>query len=442
MGGTTAKACLVEDGIPVEKPGSEVGAGATIAMRMVGGNVSGAGYALRVPSLDIVEVGAGGGSIAWIDGGGALRVGPESASADPGPACYGRGGTQPTVTDANVVLGYINPDAIADAQLAIDAEAAAATIQRVIADPLGLPLLEAAYGITLVANATMMRALRAVSTERGRDPRRSSLIAFGGAGPLHAASLSASMGITKVVVPPYSGVFSALGLLLADFRQDYVRSIAQPLLEVSADTVLETFAELERTAAADAEAQGVPADSVRLERRVDLKYDYQIAEMTLPFPEDLRGDELAAVLTRAFSEEHEREFRYASNDPIDLINLRLRATAPASDLRFADLGRQGRAVGGSRAARSREAYFGPEVGSLTSPVVVRGDLTTPTEGPLIIEEPDTTVVVPRGWTAALDDGTGSVVITHESHAATADTAHADTAHADTAHADTAREATR
>jgi N-methylhydantoinase A len=419
MGGTTAKACLVEDGIPVEKPGSEVGAGATIAMRMVGGNVSGAGYALRVPSLDIVEVGAGGGSIAWIDGGGALRVGPESASADPGPACYGRGGTQPTVTDANVVLGYINPDAIADAQLAIDAEAAAATIQRVIADPLGLPLLEAAYGITLVANATMMRALRAVSTERGRDPRRSSLIAFGGAGPLHAASLSASMGITKVVVPPYSG--------LADFRQDYVRSIAQPLLEVSADTVLETFAELERTAAADAEAQGVPADSVRLERRVDLKYDYQIAEMTLPFPEDLRGDELAAVLTRAFSEEHEREFRYASNDPIDLINLRLRATAPASDLRFADLGRQGRAVGGSRAARSREAYFGPEVGSLTSPVVVRGDLTTPTEGPLIIEEPDTTVVVPRGWTAALDDGTGSVVITHESHAATADTAHADTA---------------
>src|SRR5215510_458809 len=194
MGGTTAKACLIENGAPLEKPGGEIGGGATVATRLFGGG----GHALRAPSLDIVEVGAGGGSIAWIDSGGALRVGPHSAGAEPGPVCYGRGGPEPTVTDANVVLGYMNPDSIADATLHINREAAWAAINEKLAVPLRLDPLQTAYGITQVANATMMRALRAVSTERGRDPREFALIAFGGAGPIHAAALAESLGISRV----------------------------------------------------------------------------------------------------------------------------------------------------------------------------------------------------------------------------------------------------
>ena len=175
MGGTTAKACLIENGLPAEKAAGEIGGGVNVTTYQFYKG----GHALRVPSLDIVEVGAGGGSIAWIDDGGALRVGPQSAGAEPGPVCYARGGTKPTVTDANVVNGYMNPQAIAGTTLRIDRAAAWEAIKSHIADPLGLDTYEAAYGITQVANAAMMRALRAVSTERGRDPRDFTLVCFG-----------------------------------------------------------------------------------------------------------------------------------------------------------------------------------------------------------------------------------------------------------------------
>lgn len=406
MGGTTAKACLIENGTPLEKPGGEVGGGATVATRLFGGG----GHALRVPSLDIVEVGAGGGSIGWIDSGGALRVGPHSAGAEPGPVCYGRGGQEPTITDANVVLGYMNPDSIAGASLQIDAEAAQAAIKEKLATPLGLDVLQTAYGMVQVANSTMMRALRAVSTERGRDPREFSLIAFGGAGPLHAAQLAASLGISQVYVPVYPGLFSALGLLLADFRHDYVRSVALGVEAVEPETILRLFTEMEAGAQDEMRQEGVPQAAVRFERQVDLKYGYQISELTLPFPTNTAPARLRTALARLFTDAHTQAFGYNRDDSIELVSLRLQATAAATQLQFANLAQHlGTQDPAASSSQVRQAYFGPQYGLQDTPIRRRGDIEKELSGPLIIEEPDTTVVVPPGWTVQRD-GLGNLTL--------------------------------
>ena len=413
MGGTTAKACLIENGVPLEKPGGEIGGGATTTTRLFGGG----GHALRVPSLDIVEVGAGGGSIAWIDEGGALRVGPQSASADPGPACYGRGGSEPTVTDANVVLGYMNPDAIAGATLAIDRQAAWTAIEQKIARPLDMEVQAAAYGITQVANATMMRALRAVSTERGRDPRAFTLVAFGGAGPMHAAALADSLSMTRVQIPLYPGLFSALGLLLADYRHDYIRSVALALAQVAPRTVLRQYEELETQARAELVQEGIAADQIRFERQVDLKYGYQVAELTLPFPE-VSEDDMQDRLAHLFTEAHRQAFGYDRADTIELVSVRLRALASSGHLRFTDLtGADGHGSGSDAASpssgtASRTAYFGPQAGECEAAVYQRTDIKQVQSGPLIVEEPDTTVVVPPDWTVR-HDVSGNLLLQRE-----------------------------
>ncbi|MBM4254426.1 MAG: hydantoinase/oxoprolinase family protein [Deltaproteobacteria bacterium] len=397
MGGTTAKACLIENGVPLEKSGGEVGGGATMTTRLFGGG----GHALRVPSLDIVEVGAGGGSVAWIDDGGALRVGPHSAGADPGPVCYGRGGQEPTVTDANVVLGYINPEAIAGSTLRINRQAAVDAIEQQLASPMKVDAFRAAYGVTQVANATMMRALRAVSTERGRDPREFTLVAFGGSGPVHAVSLAESLGITKVLVPLFPGLFSALGLLLADYRHDYIRSIATALDKVNLEDLQRQYESMEAVARAELLEEGVASDAIRFERQIDLKYGYQVTEMPLMFPpggtKDLRGE-----LTRMFTDAHRQAFGYDSNDAIEVVNLRLRALAVAGNLRFSDLISR---VDGqpSSSSHARDAYFGPTHGAQRTPIRRRADITSEQAGPLIVEEPDTTVVVPPGWKVSRDE---------------------------------------
>ena len=244
--------------------------------RVVGDRVGHVGHDL--------EVGAGGGSIAWIDDSGALRVGPHSAGAEPGPVCYGRGGSKPTVTDANVVNGYINPTTIANATIRIDRHAAWEAIKSQIADPLGLDTREAAYGISQIANSAMMRALRAVSTERGRDPRDFTLVSFGGAGPIHAAALADDMEISEVFVPVFPGLFSALGLLLADYRHDSIRSVVTPLAEVDPGDISQRYAAMQNDARDIMQAEGISSDGVRFEHYVDLKYDYQLQELTIPSP--------------------------------------------------------------------------------------------------------------------------------------------------------------
>jgi N-methylhydantoinase A len=401
MGGTTVKACLIEKGQPLEKPGGEIGGGINVGTRLFGGG----GHVVRVPSIDIVEAGAGGGSIAWIDDSGALRVGPRSAGAEPGPVCYGHGGVDPTVTDANVALGYMNPKAIAGAKLEINAAAAVEAITHRLAAPLGLEPMNVAYGITQVANSAMTRVLRAVTTERGRDPREFTLIAFGGAGPIHAALLAENMGITKLIVPLYPGLFSALGLLMADYRHDYIATIAAPLTSVKPEEIFARYEQLQTTARAEMIAEGVSPAAIRFEQQVDLKYGYQMYEMTLPFPDGAGPPNLQAVLARLFTDAHDQTYGYYRDDPIELVSLRLRALASAGSISFAELAAKladAGATGAAAAGATREAFFGSAHGTMVTPLRNRFDITGPERGPIIIEEPDTTIVVPPGWTVQRD----------------------------------------
>jgi N-methylhydantoinase A len=394
MGGTTAKACLIEDGEPLEKTSGEVSGAATSASRLFGSG----GHILRAPWLDIVEVGAGGGSLAWVENGQVLKVGPESAGADPGPVCYGRGGTRPTLTDANVVLGYINPQAIAGATVPIDREAARAAIARELADPLGLTVEEAAFGVTRVANATMMRALRAVSTERGRDPREHTLVAFGGGGPLHAAAIAETLDIRRICVPIHPGLFSALGLLLADHRQEYVRPVAARLDTVDPAAVLDLYAEMAREAEAELGAQ-TAAGPLQLTRLAALKYGFQVTPMTLAIPDEVGPGAFRSAAAALFEAAHRARFGHAAADPVELVSVRLRAVRPMGAPRFADLAAAPSVQG---QAAQRRAYFGAAHGVLETPVRARADIAAPVQGPLIIEAPDTTVVVPPDWTVRRD----------------------------------------
>jgi N-methylhydantoinase A len=411
MGGTTVKACLIESSDPVEKGESEVGGEANAGARFYRGK----GYALSVPSLDIVEAGAGGGSIAWVDATGSLRVGPKSAGAVPGPVCYRGGGEQPTITDANVVLGYLNPVAIAGGGVAIDRPAAAAALERTLCEPLGLPLLEVAYGIHQVANAAMMRTVRAVTTERGRDAREYTLIAFGGSGPIHAAALARDLGIARVYLPLYPGLFSALGLLLADLRYDYVQSLPVRLADADPQALQDGFAALEQRARDDAAREGIGAEMLRLARFVDVRYERQVTEIKLEVPPRTPAAGLPAALAALFHAEHERLYSYRCPDePVALVNLRAKAVAPAASATFAQMGEAFlRAAAAEHCAEtSRRAYFGPQLGELETRILRRIDLAEgAANGPLIVEEFDTTIVVPPGWRASLDR-LGSVVLEH------------------------------
>jgi N-methylhydantoinase A len=410
MGGTTAKASLIENGVPLEKPGGEVGGGANLASRFFGGS----GHAVRVPALDIAEVGSGGGSIAWIDPGGALRVGPEGAGADPGPVCYGRGGDRPTVTDANVLLGYVNPVGLAGATVGIDRDLAADAMRRRIAEPLGLSVLDAAYGIVRVANATTMRALRSVSIERGMDPRRMVLLAFGGSGPVHAASLAADMGIPQVYVPPFPGIFSAVGLLLADYRHDTVRGVHFPLERLDEAALAAQLRELELAARATLVGQGIAADAIDLLLEADVQYKGQDMSLSLAIPP--AGPDLGPRLHAAFGEAHRAAFGYKRDVASEIVSLRVRATARASETRIGDMARGAshlKSAVRQPSARGRQAYFGAAAGTRETAVVGRPDLdATPRRGPLIVEEWDTSVVVPPGWTARRDDA-GNIVLDRE-----------------------------
>ena len=420
LGGTTVKACLIENSTPVEKSGMEVGGGANVSTRYSRGT----GYVVSVPSLDIVEAGAGGGSIAWIDPGGALRVGPRSASAVPGPACYGSGGAEPTITDANVILGYMNPESIAGGTVPIDRPAALSAFERVLCPHLGMSAIEAAHGVHTVANAAMMRAIRAVTTERGHDPRDFALIAFGGAGPIHAAGLAANLGMRRVYVPLHPGLFSALGLLLADVRYDYVQSIPGPLEVLDVAQLEAKYEALAVRVRDEIEKESIAPDTVRLERFLDLRYRGQTSELTLklgdfiglpsgPTSGPSTGSQLAAVasvaaLAEQFHAAHERAYGYNSpGEPVVVVNLRMKALAPSHSVSFAEVAQAFKDSAQAAPAPSedrREAYFGAEWGALETRILARsGMIGHAIEGPAIVEEFDTTVVIPPGWSASLDD---------------------------------------
>ena len=382
MGGTTAKASLIEAGRVVATDEYEVGGGISLSSRLA----KGGGYALKLPVIDVSEVGAGGGSIVRIDAGGALKVGPDSAGAVPGPACYAKGGIEPTVTDASVVLGYLNPDALAGGTVPIESERARTAVQR-IATALGVSLLDAAFGIHRLANSTMMRAVKAVSTYRGRDPRDFTLFAFGGNGGIHAAALADDLQMRRVIVPPAAGVFSAVGLLCADLEAARSTAFLRPLEVGSAAEVAKRCGDLEREALCELNVR----EGVVVHWRAELRYAGQGFELPIDLPRD--GIDVATLRER-FEQEYRRTYGHElEGHRIDFVALRVIATVPPrGPVTFSSLRR---ALHRAPTAPYRKAYFGPEYGLMDTQVMERGELTeTPRTGPLIVEEYEGTTVVP------------------------------------------------
>ena len=397
MGGTTAKASMIEDGAVAYSPEYEVGASVSAGNRLVGGG----GELIRAPSIDIAEVGSGGGSIAYLDGAGGLHVGPRSAGAVPGPACYQRGGTEPTVTDANVVLGYIRPGELADGEVSIDIEAAQRAIYDHIAAPLGMDLLQAAEGIHRIANARTMRALRAVSTERGRDPREFVLMAFGGSGPIHAAGLAKELLIRQVIVPPLPGLFSTLGLLFSGVEHHDVRSCLLSGETLNANALEGIKVEMQRNMLAQFDIEGYPADQVTLSCSVDVRFKGQASEIRIPVADEHFTETTVQTLYTTFETEHERLYGHRSDpdNPVEVVAVRLIGQAGIR-------GQQGVLNPAERLgarALSRETYFGESWGTIDTPVISRHDLGTEgTTGPLLIDEYDSTIVVPPDYHGHLD----------------------------------------
>ena len=386
MGGTTAKASLIEHGTVSRGREYEVGGSLSAGSRLMRGS----GELLRIPTIDIAEVGAGGGSIAWLDTAGGLQVGPRSAGADPGPACYGRGGTQPTVTDANVFLGFVPEGSLADGEIDVDRSLAAGALEPLAAE-LDMTAPELATGIHAIANARMMRALRSVSSEKGRDPRDFALIAYGGAGPVHATGLAEDLGCQTVLVPALAGLFSAVGLLFARPEFHEVRAVQLDVRAVDPRELDRIFDQLGRELS-------VSLDQVELVRTAELRYDGQTWEIEVGVgdPADTRA------LVDAFEAEHERLYgvRGEPGAPIDIRALRLAALGPAHAVDRLSL-----QDGFEPATAMRETVLG------ALPVRSRGSIgESPVEGPLLIDEYDTTVVVRPGWSARRDPATDTLVL--------------------------------
>jgi N-methylhydantoinase A len=385
MGGTSSDVSLVRDGRAERTTDAEID-----------------GLPIRTPMVDVNTVGAGGGSVAWVDPGGALRVGPESAGADPGPACYGRGGTEPTVTDAAVVLGYIGPDTALGGELTLDVDAARDALEG-LADETGLEDgLEAARGVYRVANATMTRTIRSVTVERGHDPREFALVAFGGAGPMHAAALADSLSVDQVVVPRPSGVLSAFGLLAADESYDAARTVGADLRAVDPADLEGVYDDL----VADVLADASDPDAARLERAADCRYAGQSFELTVPVDDEFD----AAGVAERFHDAHERAHGYAMDESIEIVTLRATATVPGSEPTVRYDGAGDDIIG------TRRVHF---AGGARSATVFDRDRLAPgatVSGPAILEQAESTTVVPPAWAGnVLADGT--LVLTRASDTA-------------------------
>ena len=398
MGGTTAKASLVRDGEFTIVPESEVGSGEAVGHRLL----QGGGYPIQVPTIDIVEVGAGGGSIAAVDAAGGFRVGPRSAGAAPGPVCYARGGTDPTVTDANLVLGYLSAEALVGGDLTLDAEAARASLADLGAR-IGQSSIDTAYGVHRIVNANMMRALSSVSSERGIDPAGFTLVAIGGSSGVHAAGLAESLGIRRILAPPLAGLFSALGLLFADLEHHLVRACYRMVADTTAHELNAAAKPLVDEAHRLLTSEGFEeAERREVALEVSLKYVGQTSSLPIrcgKFPADERT---MAGMVEAFGQSHERQYGYRSDgEPLQTVALTVIGRGVPVAPRLPE--RLVRAAEWVSERSERNAFFGPEHGWRPAAVLPRIELRNePREGPLIIEEYDTTIVVRPGWQASLD----------------------------------------
>jgi N-methylhydantoinase A len=407
MGGTTAKAALIENGEVTRAAEYQVGAGIVVGSRLL----SGAGYTLKVPAIDLAEVGAGGGSIVWLDSGGALQIGPTSAGAVPGPVCYDSGGSEPTVTDANVVLGYLNPAQLVGGAVKLNPDKARAVLDERIARPLGMSLEAAAHGAHLIAASNMIRAIKAVSSERGRDPRDYALVAFGGNGPLFAATMAESLGIPLVLVPPSAGVFSSFGLLYSEVEYHFARSHKRLLCALAPAEVQAIVDGLAAEAKTRLREDGFSAERIAVSRGANLRYQGQSFELRVTLAADAVDEAALAALAEAFAAEHERTYghRAGAAEPVELITLEVVGRGIPETPRAAAAARAAPAADIAIAAPQRAAYFGPQRGWLETRIVNRSALAAPQDGPCIVEEYDATCLVPPGWSARLDDY-GNIVL--------------------------------
>ena len=358
---------------------------------------------VKVPMVDIHTLGAGGGSIAWIDPGGAMRVGPRSAGAEPGPACYGRGGVEPTVTDANLVLGRLNPESFLGGRLGLDPGKARGAILDRLASPLGMSVEEAAEGIVRVVNAGMIKGIRVVSVAKGYDPREFCLVTFGGAGPVHAAELAAELDIPRVLVPIAPGVTSALGLLMADLRNDLVRTVLRSSDSVDPGDLSARYAEMEADALEQMRREGLEAGSVALVRMADVRYLGQGFELEVPVASgELTAAELSSIYER-FHDSHRRLYGYDQKDSmLEVVNLRVTSIVKLPQPKFEAAPLDGSRNPAGAMTGKRDVYFHGE--PLPSDIYDRkklrpGDVV---EGPAIIEQLDSTTVVWPGQAASVD----------------------------------------
>ncbi|HEX3506096.1 MAG TPA: hydantoinase/oxoprolinase family protein [Xanthobacteraceae bacterium] len=393
MGGTSCDVALIKDGAPSISNHGKI-----------------EGRDLLLPMIDINTVSAGGGTLAHVNRLGELIVGPQSAGAIPGPACYMRGGQQPTITDCNLVLGYLSPDNFLGGKMPLDVEAARAAIEAVVAKPLGMDVIDAAEGIVRIINVKMQEAIKAISTMRGHDLRDFKLLAFGGAGPLHAATMAADLGMPGVVIPLHPGVYSAMGLVMSDVTHDYIRSRLVNAARISEDEVNVIFAELATRARADLVDESFPPDSIGIEYALDMRYAGQGYEMTVPCPYPLKAGELAS-LRKTFDEEHRKRFGHtAPNEPVEIVSWRLRGIGHVPPVELPKYEPTGMRL--SDAVREiRKARFNG--GMLECPVYQRErlDVGVSFAGPAIVDQLDCTSVIAPGQQATVDAYKNIIVAT-------------------------------
>jgi N-methylhydantoinase A len=405
MGGTTAKASIIIDGQPSLTNEYEFRDGISSPSRFV----KGGGYVLKVPAVDIAEVGAGGGSLAWIDAGGLLCVGPESAGAEPGPACYGRGNRKPTVTDANMVLGLLNPVALAGGSLPVDPHKSRDAIAAHIGEPLGLDLIAAAHGIRDVANLNMARAIRAVTVERGRDPRDMTMIAFGGGGPLHAVDVAKLLGIRRIIAPAMAGVFCSAGMLSADAEHNFLKAVLRPLAQCRVNDLIDALAVLRAKGLQVLASEGYAEEHVRIVVKADLRYIGQSSELTVTLPDGDLDETAMDTLHDAFQALYKETFGYSNDEPLELVNLRISARGLSEHrLDFGSIKVDAHALEGESGMRN--VHFTRGQPARNTRLIPRGEVTaTPMQGPLVIESYDTTIIVPPEASARADS-IGNIII--------------------------------
>ena len=396
MGGTSSDIALGEDGSVLEQTSVLIG-----------------DWEIAAPMLMINTIGAGGGTIAWIDGGGALQVGPHSAGAEPGPVAYDKGGTQPTVTDADLILGMLHPEYLLGGKVKTNKQKAYEAIADMGAQ-LGIDPMGTAEGIIRIINAKMEEGIREVSTERGYDLRNFVLVAFGGAGPVHAARLAADLGMSKVVVPPMPGVSSALGLIMADPRRDFVRSRLRGLADIDASELSAVFVDLREQALSEFVADGFEGDSIEFAFSLDLRYQGQGYELNVAAGASAELDPSAiAELRERFDRAHEQLFGHsAKGEPVEAVNYRVRSTVRVPKF---SMKRYDQASGPADAAKmgEREVYFDRQSGMTATPVFDRALLSPGHEvaGPAIVEQLDSTTVIYPGQRAVVDDYRNLVIST-------------------------------